>query len=674
MRKLITIILCLIIGNVAAQPQEEVEALLIEIAKSKGAEKVKVLNQLASLYIQSSPQQTIFYASQAVDEARHSGLVLELAESYYKLGIGYFFQASYPKALEPLMKSYHIYYEQGEKMPMAKVQSLIGGVHLRQKQYQLALENYIQALGVFEEMMLSSQIAKMKVNIGEIYLKQGELHMAIRYEQEAIQIATRKNMKIDIAYAKGIIGQVYEQQGVLKKSLLFLLSALSEFKAQDHIDAKAEYSIYVARLERKMGDLESAETFAKQGLSWARDLQSKHWILLAYEEMAKIYEAKGDFQASVEALKVYNLFKDSIFNGTNAALLLDLQTNFESEQQRIQLNLQQAQIEQLEQRRNFSILVALIFILSSAGLLFFFGKIRQKKRLLEVSYRAIEDQNEEINQQRVAIEQKNEEIERKNRNIMSSLQYAKRIQRTLMPAEQEVIHQFEDAFILLKPKDVVSGDFYWFDIVNDITGRQKKIIAAVDSTGHGVPGALMSMIGLEQLTEIVNVENIHCSDLILNRLHAGVVNILKQNSSNNKDGMDMALCIVDEVEKTVEFSGAKNGLFYVKDGEPYYIKGDRKPIGGDANKNETIRKFTKHIIPLERGMTFYLFSDGFLDQFGGSKKKKYGIKQFRALLFSIHDKPMQEQQEILDSTLNNWMEKGHETQIDDILVMGFRVL
>lgn len=673
MRTVLTIICCFIITFSAAQSQEEINKLLAQISTSNDSAKVGLLNQIATLHQTSSPQQMVYYAHQALETAQKGNLTAGIAQSYYNIGVGYYFQGSYPTALDPLMKSYHIYQKMGNKMKMAQSQSLMGAVHLRQTQYQLALENYVQALNIFEEMMLSRHIAKTKIKIGEIYLRQGELHMALQYEQEAIKIATRKEMKLDLAYAKGIIGQVYEEQGVLKKSLLFLLSALSEFKVHDHTDAKAEYSIYVARLERKMGDLKNAEMFAKQGLGWARDLQSKHWILLAYEELATIYEEKGDYKASVDAFKVYNLFKDSIFNGHNTAMLLDLQANFETEQQRNQLNLQQARIAQLEQRRNYSIIVASIFIIASLGLLLSFRNIREKKKQLEVSHQAIEAKNEKINIQREAIEQKNQEIEKKNRNIMSSLQYAKRIQRTLMPSEQEVIAQFQEAFILLKPRDVVSGDFYWFDHATDNQGNQKKIITAVDSTGHGVPGALMSMIGLEQLTEIVNVECIHCADLILNRLHQGVVNILKQNMSKNKDGMEMSLCVIDEKNKTLEFAGAKNGLFYVKNGEGHFIKGDKQPIGGEIRKSGHQRTFTKHLIDIEEGMTFYLFSDGFQDQFGGKEKRKYSPKRFRDLLIKASHKPLTEQHTFLENELTQWMQRGQEEQIDDILVMAFRV-
>ena len=673
MRNIATILgLILCFFSFELHAQSEVEELLAKVSKSHDSTKVNIYNQLVFLQLKTDPGQSAIYAARAVDISKNRNYRGKLATSYYNLGLSYFLLGSYPKALDPLIKGFHIYQQQGNKMRMAQSLNLIGGVHMRQKQYQLALENLVQALGIFEEMMLSKYVAKIKINIGEIYLKQGELQMALRYEQEAMKIATRKEMRVDMAFAKGVMGQVYEQQGLLKKSLLFLLSALNEFKAHGDNAAKAEYSINVARIERKMGDLVNAETYAKEGLAWARDMQSKNWILLAYEELAKIYEAQGNYKESVDAYKIYNLFKDSIFNGNNTALLIDLQSNFEAEQHRIELNLHKAQIEKLEQRRNFSILVAIIFIVAFLGLLLSFRNARSKKRLLEVSHRAIEAQNEEIRQQRAAIEEKNKEIEKKNRNIMSSLQYAKRIQRTLMPSEEEVISQFKDAFILLRPRDVVSGDFYWHETIQKENGDRKVIIAAVDSTGHGVPGALMSMIGLEQLTEIVNKEGIYEVDQILNRLHKGIVNILKQQLNKNKDGMDMSLCIIHEKEKVLEFAGAKLGVFYVKDGEGHLLKGDKHPIGGEPRKSGTERCFTKHAIKIEPGMCFYLFSDGFQDQFGGIHKKKFSPRKFRELLLTAHQKPMVEQRAFLEKTLNSWMEQGEEPQIDDILVIGFK--
>jgi len=261
------------------------------------------------------------------------------------------------------------------------------------------------------------------------------------------------------------------------------------------------------------------------------------------------------------------------------------------------------------------------------------------------------------------------EIAQKNEKIMSSLNYAKRIQTLLMPDEDEVISKFSDAFILLRPKDIVSGDFYWYKDV-ETEGHTKQIIAAVDSTGHGVPGALMSMIGLEQFPEIVTLEGIQEANLILDRLHKGVVRILKQESSKNRDGMDLAVCTINHKTKVLEYAGAKNPLVYIRDGKLHTIKGDRQPIGYVASLGAH-KPFTKHEISFQEPTTFYLFSDGFPDQFGGEENRKFMAKNFKNLLLEIHKRPMAEQKTVLDGVLSKWM--GNEHQTDDVLVIGFRL-
>ncbi|MFT5914274.1 MAG: serine phosphatase RsbU (regulator of sigma subunit) [Flammeovirgaceae bacterium] len=262
------------------------------------------------------------------------------------------------------------------------------------------------------------------------------------------------------------------------------------------------------------------------------------------------------------------------------------------------------------------------------------------------------------------------ELAKKSKNIISSLNYARRIQRLLMPNPLDIVNKFSDAFILLQAKDVVSGDFFWYEEVKTETGANKQILVAADCTGHGVPGALMSMIGLEQLTEIVNVENIYEANELLNRLHSGIKLLLKQETSQNKDGMDIALCVIDKENRTVEYAGAKNPLVYIKNNKLFRIKADRQPIGSIIGDRKP-KPFTKHTITVDEPTTFYLFSDGFQDQFGGEENRKFLTKRFRDLLLKIHQKPMRDQKKILAKSFASW--KGDLQQTDDVLVIGFRV-
>lgn len=283
--------------------------------------------------------------------------------------------------------------------------------------------------------------------------------------------------------------------------------------------------------------------------------------------------------------------------------------------------------------------------------------------------RKVEERTAEINHQK-------EIIEKKNEDITASINYAKHIQRVVLPEESRIAQAFEQSFILFKPRDIVSGDFYWFQEKTTPEGREKIIITAVDCTGHGVPGAFMSLIANEILNEIVNEKGILEADKILNELHKSVRKVLKQDQSDNRDGMDMSLCVIDKESKTIEFAGAKNSLIYVQNEEIATLKGDKYPIGGLQHGVERI--FTKQFISYKDApISCYMLSDGYQDQFGGEENKKFHRQMLRELLFQHHQIQMIEQKNVLETTLHQWMKIGmpeEEHQIDDILVIGFKLV
>jgi serine phosphatase RsbU (regulator of sigma subunit) len=265
----------------------------------------------------------------------------------------------------------------------------------------------------------------------------------------------------------------------------------------------------------------------------------------------------------------------------------------------------------------------------------------------------------------ILTEQK-ELIEAKNNKITDSIKYAQRIQNAILPTLDEIRQTLPDTFVLFKPKDIVSGDFYYF---NQVFG--KTIIAAVDCTGHGVPGAFMSMIGYEILNEITNVQHIVQANQILYHLNIGIRKSLKQDETQNKDGMDIALCVIDKALQVVEYAGAKNPIIYIQNEQLLEVKADKIPIGGDFKDNGE-RIFTNTVLTLSQKPTmFYLFTDGFQDQFGGEENRKFGLKRMKALFQDIYTKDAVTQGQILEETINNWRQK--ERQIDDILLLGFRI-
>jgi serine phosphatase RsbU (regulator of sigma subunit) len=253
-------------------------------------------------------------------------------------------------------------------------------------------------------------------------------------------------------------------------------------------------------------------------------------------------------------------------------------------------------------------------------------------------------------------------IEAKNKNILDSINYALRIQQAILPSEEEIRRSLPDSFIFYRPKDVVSGDFYWF-------GEQdgKKLIAAVDCTGHGVPGAFMSMIGSALLNEIVNERSITEPGSILDSLRENIIRSMKQTGAEgeNKDGMDIALCVLDS--SGIRFAGANNPLWLIRDGELIELKGDKQPIG----IHTVSKSFQTTQMELKKDDCLYVFTDGYADQFGGGQGKKFKYKQLAQLLISGCRKSMQEQRQLLEKAFDSW--KGSFEQIDDVLVMGIKV-
>ncbi len=300
-------------------------------------------------------------------------------------------------------------------------------------------------------------------------------------------------------------------------------------------------------------------------------------------------------------------------------------------------------------------------------------RLNRYRRLLDErsEKELIKNQRDEIEAQRDLVTFQRDQIASQKMEITDSITYAGRIQKAMMVPEEYISELLPEYFVLNKPKVIVSGDFLWLSQENN-----KIILAVADCTGHGVPGAFMSVLGISFLREIVNErKNIH-PNKILNELRKMVISALHQTGESDEamDGMDIALCSINLKNKELQFAGANNPLYLIRNGELTIIEADKMPVG-ICFKGEI--GFSNHEIRLEGNDSIYLFSDGYADQFGGPDGKKFMLKQFKQLLRDIHDKPMKEQKEILDKTIEEWKsghekQKGYYDQLDDILVLGLR--
>jgi len=314
-----------------------------------------------------------------------------------------------------------------------------------------------------------------------------------------------------------------------------------------------------------------------------------------------------------------------------------------------------------------TIIAYFFYLIMAVVIIVFIVKIYTRRLELEKIRleHIVKERTEEVVKQKEEIEFQRDEISEKNKSITDSIEYASRIQTAVLPSEEYAKEILPEHFILFRPRDIVSGDFYWMTKKDNLV-----VVIAADCTGHGVPGAFMSMLGVSFLNEIVNRHEATSANVILNNLRSDIKKTLGQEGKEGeaKDGMDIALCIIDLENMDMQYSGAYNPLYLFRNNELIEVKADRMPIGIYVKEKDS---FTNNEIKLKKGDVFYIFSDGFQDQFGGEKGMKYKTKNYKRLLLDIHHKPMAEQHEILDTTIDEW--RGEWEQVDDIIIMGIRV-
>lgn len=300
--------------------------------------------------------------------------------------------------------------------------------------------------------------------------------------------------------------------------------------------------------------------------------------------------------------------------------------------------------------------------------------IEQLRKNEELQSKLNQELEEEVKKRTLEIESQSMILRRQNRDILESIEYAQKIQEAILPSNDEIQRYLPESFILYKPKDIVSGDFYWFSHL-----QHKTFIAVVDCTGHGVPGAFMSLITNELLNEIIDTQQIHQPDLIFDELRVGIRRNLNQDRTKNVDGLVISLCVINHAEQqaatTVQIGNSYNPVFYALGNDLFEIKADRIQIGGFSFiSGQAEKPFTTKTITIEQPTTFYLSTDGLPDQFGGVQGKKFTYKKFKTLALAIQNLPLAQQRVQIYHSLTDWMLEAAEFQTDDILVMGFQVL
>lgn len=633
-----------------------IDSLNSALETSSGKEKVIVLNELYKQYANNDPIKAMMFTSEALELAKEINDPSGMASSYNNIGVLNKNRGNLDEALSSYLMSVRIEEENKFVDALPYTYNNIGTIYSLKGEYEKALEYFNKALKQFESIDHKLRIIGTLNNIGNVYSDLQEYDYALMNYLKSLEIYETLEDNSQAFVPFNNIGNIYFQRGEWDNARAFYESAFDLEKLNNDVNGQANALHNIGTVYKAMKQNDKAiETF-NEALSLAQDTDNKRLIEIIYGSLAETYFAKGDMFLAYSFLQLHNNTKEQVFNELSNRRIAELESAYELEKKESEIKELKikSELQQLRIQNDKIVIVSVVivsFLVVGLSLV-----IWQELRTIRKNKKQLEAQNLKLEQQKLIIQEKNE-------SITESIDYAKSVQGALL--KYTVSEKLsENFFVLFRPKDIVSGDFFWYSESDD-----KHIIIAADCTGHGVAGAFMTIIGHSSLDQIISKGIETKPDKILSKLDVQVQQTINQNERMVSDhGMDVAICCVDHKTNTVQFSGANRPLYYFRDGKLNTISGTKHTIG---DKNATVNEFEVHTLDGREGDVFYMFTDGYPDQFGGPNNKKYMVSKFKDLLQSIHHLPMNEQKVKLDQELADW--KKDIDQTDDILVISFKL-
>jgi serine phosphatase RsbU (regulator of sigma subunit) len=634
---------------------------LAELRIGLSAEGVKHLKTARNLYEQNNQK-------------------IKLANTQLELGKYYKNASNFSKAADMFLESILAYSLENLKLKEAEAMMLLGDIQLELgNSGNDAKDNLVKAVKIFKTNNKKFETANALLLLAQVYLDKKEFGNAI---STALEAKDRFNEIGDVEYAtnvQSIMVQIYEKQGrseVARKLNQDTRNKKESIK-DEVLKSPEEHYYQLGLLYKIYGLMSSSKYNFEKSNEFAKQNNSTYYIQKNMMQLSEVFQSLGETDNAFEYLKKYSGIKDSISKLVTGDKVSEASqqaklTRLEDKNQSLEITK-----KVVEKELNLSKLLILVSVLGAlimAVLLILLYRDRNAKRII----------NHKLELKSQEVVTKNTQLEIKTTEIRDSLNYAKRIQSAILPLESEVVNSFKDAFVFYNPKDIVCGDFYWFSNFGKF-----KLIASVDCTGHGVPGAFLTFLSFNLLNQIVNQQGVTKPSLIIHEVRKGLFALFNQSNKSGSpinDGLDMSLCFIDETNRVIQYSGVYNPIWMVrnsnnkfdtdssfnemtgsKGNKLYEVKGDNIPINDYVN----FKPYTNHVINYEPNDIIYLFTDGYADQFGGPKGKKFKYKQMQNLLLDHADKDFSAQREVVENTFNSW--KGDLEQVDDICVIGVKL-
>lgn len=575
-------------------------------------------------------------------------LLKSLAATINNIGVDCEQNGNLVDAILYFHKSLKIQEHLNELDAVATTLNNIGTIYNTLGNIEKTIEYLEKSLKIREEIDDIKGIAQSLNNIGTIYYNQKELSKGLNYFERSLDLYKQVGDKEGMAYSLSNIGNIYD----LMKSPKGLSYHQRSLKLREDIGDKKGQAFGLVNVSESHflnGNINEALDYAKRGYELANKMGFPDNIQKSSYILSKIYKSQSKYPLALEFYEQSILMKDSIKNEESNRASYKLQTKYEFEKQQAVKDAEHnKQMEIIAERGKKQKVITYSIALGSLLLLIFFIFIYNR---LQITKR-----------QKSIIEEQKQLVEEKQKEILDSINYAKRIQAAILPSDRVIKQFLPESFVFYKPKDIVAGDFYWLEHKHD-----KVLFAAADCTGHGVPGAMVSVVCNNALNRSVREFGLTEPSKILDKTKEIVIQEFEKSDADVKDGMDIALCALQE--NTLYYSGANNPLWIIRKGSEIIdeVKSTKQPVG----KVDNTKPFENHTVELKKGDSIYIFTDGYQDQFGGEKGKKFKAAKLKELLLNNSNKSMGEQLVILNQTFDKW--KGSLEQVDDVCIIGVKI-
>lgn len=672
--------------------------------KSNNKKQVSVaLNTIGvGHYIMSSFDSALYYFNLCLDNDRALSDHKRIGADYNNIGLVMFDMTEFDSAMHYYNESMKIAVQINDQSGIAGSYNNVARVYQEQGNFSLAIINYTTSLKIKERLGDKPGIARAYNNIGSIYHLQKQHTQAIAYFEKSLAVCYDIEDDYQIAGTYINISNAYAELGMYDSAMSKCLASLKLREEMQDVQGQGQCYATLGMIHQWQGNKKSARTYFEQSLKLreqAEDLagmatslnylgeldliennysqsisRNEAALQIALENsiaqvikdaslsLYKGYKKIGKLDKSLEMYELHIKTRDSIYSQTNQQEITRQEYKYKYEKQAAadsvffikQQEVDQAQIEkqnaEISKRRNqqYALVAGLILILIFSAFIYNRFKLTQRQKLI------IEDQKK-------IVEAQKELVEERSKEVLDSINYARRLQQAILPSGRRLTECLPNHFILYQPKDIVAGDFYWVEKHGD-----SVFFAAADCTGHGVPGALVSVVCSNALHRTLKEFGITEPGKMLDRVRELVVETFSKNETEVKDGMDISLCVYHEKKNELQWSGANNPLWLVRNNELIEYKPNKQPVGFHSGAEP----FSTHIVPLEKNDILYLFTDGYQDQFGGDKGKKFKAANLKSLLLKIHGLSLADQHQTLAIGLDQW--RGSLEQVDDVCIMGVK--